>query len=89
MSTVLSEPDLKEQQCEPLVFKVLSGKAPARPRYLRELEADSGSMEFLAGRLALPRRAALVPLDEWLSPLTAARWTFPPKPEEAGTRVKP
>ena len=37
----------------------------------------SSSMPFVASRLGLPEKAAIVPLRPWLSPATAAAWLSP------------
>ena len=87
LSSLLGEP-LHDNDCQPVVFRRFSDRpAPVR-RYEREVGGGSASVTLEARRLSLPSRAALVPLDDWLHPLTAARWNCPPPAEDEPGRIR-
>ena len=81
--------------CEPLAFISYRGGKKAWQRGLSESPASQARFDydgpapsssstvqpFLASRLALPARAALIPIDDWLHEDTRLLWNNPAAPE--------
>ena len=75
---------------EPLRFYKPSGTPGRRGPGYEGPEASASSMvqPFLAARLSIPKRAAQIPIDDWLHESTRELWNNPDLEDQSGEAVR-